>query len=241
MAAEVETLLEVWESRAGEPPIRRSLALLAALRPPRSEDEWARVAVGERDARLIELHEALFGAALSTTARCPACGERVEPSFRTADLRVDPAPAEDPLRVSWDGYDVRFRVPNSDDLLGVAASPPQRAPLELLRRCTVDARHDGEPLDGSELPKDLVARIARRMAEADPGADLRIALTCPSCDHAWSAVFDIVGHLWSELDDWAQALLSDVHALASAYGWSERDVLAMSPVRRQFYLDLVQR
>jgi hypothetical protein len=241
MTGEVDALLEVWESRAAEPPIRRSLALLAALLPRRSEAEWARVAVGERDARLLELHEALFGAALSTTARCPRCDERVEPSFRASDLRIDPAVPDGPLLAGGEGYEVRFRVPNSEDLLHVVGVPSGRAPLELLRRCTLEARRDGEPLDGSELPPELVARIATRMAEADPGADIRIALRCPSCDHAWSAVFDIVEHVWSEVDDWAQALLADGHALASAYGWSERDVLAMSPARRQFYLDLVAR
>jgi hypothetical protein len=29
-----------------------------------------------------------------------------------------------------------------------------------------------------------------------------------------------------------------VHLLASAYGWSEGDILSMSPVRRQFYLEI---
>ena len=32
--------------------------------------------------------------------------------------------------------------------------------------------------------------------------------------------------------------MSDVHALASAYGWTESDVLGMTSVRRQAYLSL---
>ena len=33
----------------------------------------------------------------------------------------------------------------------------------------------------------------------------------------------------------------EVHALASAYHWHERDILALSPVRRQAYLELLGR
>lgn len=36
-----------------------------------------------------------------------------------------------------------------------------------------------------------------------------------------------------------QHLLYDVHLLAQAYGWSEASILAMSPKRRQTYLDWV--
>jgi hypothetical protein len=28
-----------------------------------------------------------------------------------------------------------------------------------------------------------------------------------------------------------------VHALASVYGWSEKEILSLSPARRQFYLE----
>jgi len=51
--------------------------------------------------------------------------------------------------------------------------------------------------------------------------------------------FDILTYLWSEIEDWAQRLLLEVHTLALAYGWSERDILAMSPRRRRLYLEMV--
>jgi hypothetical protein len=34
--------------------------------------------------------------------------------------------------------------------------------------------------------------------------------------------------------------LRDVHELASAYGWRESEILALSPQRRQAYLELVR-
>ncbi|HXI74354.1 MAG TPA: hypothetical protein VNG94_02120, partial [Pyrinomonadaceae bacterium] len=81
--------------------------------------------------------------------------------------------------------------------------------------------------------------VAKRMAEADPQADLRLDLSCPACGHRWQALFDIDSFFWSEINAWAQRVLTEVHALASAYGWRERDILDLSPRRRQFYLGLV--
>jgi hypothetical protein len=77
------------------------------------------------------------------------------------------------------------------------------------------------------------------MEALDPQADIRIALTCPQCGHGWNAQFDISGYLWTEIDQWAHQTLNAVHRLARAYGWSERDILELSPVRRQLYLGLI--
>ena len=40
-------------------------------------------------------------------------------------------------------------------------------------------------------------------------------------------------------DAWALRTLAEVHRLASAYGWREQDILALSPARRQLYLGMV--
>ena len=77
------------------------------------------------------------------------------------------------------------------------------------------------------------------MRQQDPGADVRIELNCPVCHHNWTACFDVTTYLWGEIEDWAGRLLADVNALAQAYGWSERDILALSPVRRQLYVEMV--
>ena len=77
------------------------------------------------------------------------------------------------------------------------------------------------------------------MAAADPQADVELALSCPACGHAWPAAFDIASFLWTEVDAWARVLLHEIHALASAYGWREADILALSPRRRRAYLELI--
>ena len=52
-------------------------------------------------------------------------------------------------------------------------------------------------------------------------------------------LFDIGAFLWSEIEACASRLLAEVDALARAYGWRERDILAMSGIRRAAYLDMV--
>jgi hypothetical protein len=64
-------------------------------------------------------------------------------------------------------------------------------------------------------------------------------LSCPVCSCAWSESFDIVSFFWSELAAWSSRMLDQVHRLASAYGWSEASILAMSPYRREVYLGRV--
>jgi hypothetical protein len=64
-------------------------------------------------------------------------------------------------------------------------------------------------------------------------------LNCSSCGHKWEAPFDIVAFFWTEINAAAHGLLREVHALASAYGWTESEILALSPARRRCYLEMV--
>ena len=87
-------LLDAWEQGLGNPPLLRALGLLAATNPEVSPDDLPRLSIGQRDRRLLELRERLFGPELNNTALCPACGERIEWQNRVADfLALDPGQA----------------------------------------------------------------------------------------------------------------------------------------------------
>jgi len=188
------------------------------------------LAVGERDKLLVELHQRTFGPSLPAVVSCPACGELLEIELAADDLQGEAA-ATELVELVPAGLPIRFRSPTAGDLLAVAgAADVAEGRRILLERC-VDA-----PLSAEH--EDLVVT---RMAEADPGAWIELALECPGCACTWSAPFDIVSFLWAELDACAQRVVGDVHALASAYGWRESDVLALSPARRDAYLELVGR
>ncbi|MBI0381241.1 hypothetical protein JBE27_34525, partial [Streptomyces albiflaviniger] len=93
-------------------------------------------------------------------------------------------------------------------------------------------------LPAAELPEPVQRRLAEAAERADPAADVTLSVACPECGEATRAELDIASYLWAELDHWARDLLLDVHLLATAYGWSEPQILALSPLRRRYYLEL---
>jgi hypothetical protein len=231
-------MLGAWERGLGEGPVERGLTLLELACPDEDAEALAALGIGERDRRLLALREGLFGANVTGLVACAACGERVELEFAAADVRALGAADPGPLTLRHGEAEVRLRVPDSRDLQAAAAAGPAAATV-LLERCLVPAgaaSGAGAAAGAEGFPPELVAEAGRRLADADPLLDVRFALTCPSCGHAWSAPFDVVPFLWTELDAWAGRTFADVHALASAYGWSESEILRLSPARRQSYL-----
>jgi hypothetical protein len=235
-------LLAVWESGLAQPPAWRPLALLAAAGSGAPTEELAALSVGARDGALLDLREQTFGPRLTGVAACPTCAERLEFELDIAGIRVAPGAAAGPSVVEAGGYEVAFRLPNTLDLVAAAESADSEAARRLLfDRCVVVTSGASGPLAAVELPAAVVEQVTERMAAADPQADVSLALACPACDQTWTAPFDIAGYFWTELSAWAERLLSDVCALAAAYGWREADIVAMSPPRRQYYLEAVRR
>jgi hypothetical protein len=226
-------LLDVWDRGAGRTPPERALLLLAAACPETPFEELATWSVGVRDAHLLTLREWALGPSLAAVTACAGCGERLELAVRVADLRTDlPPGAGEPITVNVGGREVRVRRLDSADLLAAAGcADPAAAARLMLRRCT----------EGSigELSDDAVDEVAAALAAADPQADVRLSLTCPCCGAGWQARFDVAGFFWEEIDAWAARTLREVHLLASAYGWRETDILALTHRRRRAYLELV--
>jgi hypothetical protein len=81
------------------------------------------------------------------------------------------------------------------------------------------------------------AEIVAALAELDPDAETMLAVSCPSCGGAHDTVFDPAGFLLTELAAYADRLMDEVDQLARAYGWSERDILALGARRRRRYLE----
>lgn len=223
-------LIGTWERGLGLPSGQLALALLEE--PDVDPATAARWTVGERDSRLLALRERTLGPRLALVATCPECEERVEATLEVSDLRVESGSAEKEIHLETAGRRLVARLPTAGDLVAIEqADDVESARLDLLERCLLDS--DGEPLD-----ERVIAAAAARMAEADPQADIRLALGCPACGAAWEEQFDPVSFIWQELDAWALRLVRDVHELASAYGWSEEEVLALPPARRRLYLGL---
>ena len=255
-------LLDAWERGRTASPLHRALLLLALACPEWSPEQLAQLPLGRRDALLLRLRAWTFGPHLDSVVDCPACGERLEFTLDSRQLAPDAHPPQLPdpepqpvtLEVRLEGQPlaITLRLPTSQDLAAALqeADPetdPQAARDALLRRCLLDVqpREEGQEQTGSlalphPLPKSLAIALAQALEAEDPLADLRLELTCPACEHAWQAPFDILGFFWQEIDDWAWRMLREVHLLARSYGWSQEAILSMSAWRRRIYLEMVQ-
>ncbi|MFJ2171806.1 hypothetical protein ACIOHE_02675 [Streptomyces sp. NPDC087851] len=236
-------LLATWEAGLAQHDSERSLLLHHAARPGAVTDTLLSLPVGEREADLFALRRALFGERMQVRVECGACGADMEFDLDATVFGVREHIPDGPLRVSEGEWVVEFRLPSVADLAAAGATDdPAAARRLLVARCTVSAVRGGEAVPPERLaallPAEVQRRLAEAAAEADPAAEVTLNVNCPECGGATPAELDIASYLWTELDTWARDLLLDVHLLATAYGWSEPEILALSPLRRRYYLEL---
>ncbi|HEX3402223.1 MAG TPA: hypothetical protein VGH23_01985 [Rhizomicrobium sp.] len=236
-APTISQALAAWERGTGRGAVERSLELFAIARPDAPLDALADACLGERDGALFELREAMFGPELSGRFSCAACGEQQEINLNLSDLKSTGAHQHAPLSLSSGDYALELRLLTSRDMLAAAAVPFDEGRI-LLERSVISASREGESVQTQSLPPCVVDDIARTLADADPDADLKLNMACSNCGHETRMTFDIGTFLWEEVDAWADRMLREVHTLAASYGWTERDILELSPQRRRRYLEL---
>jgi hypothetical protein len=226
-------ILEMWEKGHRLHPLDRGLlALRMALPyPPEDVANWP---LGRRNYALFDLHCKVFGSRLRGWTSCVGCGEKVEFDLDANEL-ISAQEEEHTRPETLTVGDERFRLPTSRDLAEVmATSDPRPAATRLLERCR-ESR--AEPLAFSD---DMLEEVEGKLAEADPMADIRLALRCPACGHEWDGTLDIAQFVWAEIESRARRLLWEVHHLARAYGWTETETLSLPAGRRAMYLEMVQ-
>ena len=226
-------LLELWDQGCNRHPIDRALLLAGRAREDLAPGQVAELPIGAVNAAVLRFRAACFGRLIDAWLDCERCGEAMELSLDTEELLAG-AVEDDPIpHVERSGF--RFRAPDSRDLAALVREPdPGGAALALLERCCV-ARAPGATADRAGL----LAEVEAAFEAADPTSSIDLALTCPVCAHRWTAPLHVAELVWDEVDGHARRLLGCVHALARAYGWTESEVLTMSPRRRAAYLEMV--
>lgn len=239
-AVDGHALLALWERAMPQPAGRRADVLLREAygsgdQPP---------LLGERNALLLTLHARLFGVRLDLLSHCPTCGTAAEFTGDCHELAESVRPMREmtlPLQLETAGYVIAFRLPTGDDLAWAwsAADDSEAFAVELVRCCVLSCTSGGVERDVAALPASVLDALSQRMEELDPGATLSFELECPACAERWRAPLDVGDVLWQKTRASAERLLLDIDALASAYGWTESEILALSPLRRAAYLQLV--
>jgi hypothetical protein len=238
-ALSAQEMLAVWERGMDRLPLERALALLEAACPESEPQALAALSIGRRDARLFTLREWAFGPRLTGCSACRNCGETLEVDLQVADLRQD-ADKDGPgaTTFSIQGYELALRPVNSLDLVACMNAGAGQASRVLFARCLVAANSATAEITAGQIPDDVAELALEKAGKADPQAEMEIVLSCAACGQQSAESFDIVSFFWNEIDVWARRILREIHVLASAYGWRESEILELSPLRRQFYLDM---
>ena len=226
-------LLRLLEAGHGRGPLDRGLLLLEHASPQADLDLLWSMSLAERDRRLVALRRATFGSAMEVTTRCPDCETALETPMDLRWLSELPAP-DDPMTVHEHGG-LRFRLPSTADLM-MALRHSDDPRLALVRR----SLRTPDPAElNEERLEQLVPELAAAWEAVDPMAEVRLDFRCVACETTFHRVFDIAETFYAEVEAHGRRLLLDIHALASAYGWTEEQVLALGPVRRRLYVDMV--
>lgn len=236
-------LLSIWEHGLSQSAPQRALLLLRAAFPDKDPDQLAQLSIGQRDSQLLALRESTLGSQIVSLVNCPNCDNSLELNFKVSDICQSwQSEQVARLELETEDYKIEFRLPNSLDLVTINhISELSKVTQELLKCCITSAQYKGQSISFDQIPPQINQALLEQMEEADPQADIKLALNCPDCGHQWQATFDILTFFWQELTAWVQRILREVHQLASAYGWREADILAMSTQRRQLYLDMISQ
>jgi hypothetical protein len=207
--------------------VDRAVGMLARVHPG---TDPAALPLGRRNTALLDLREDLFGPEIAAFAVCPHCSEELELSLTVDALRSGHSPEQTNVETALEIDGIRFRLLDSSDLKAAAACEDvETARALLLERCAGTA----------DLPDDVIERIGAAMEASDPQAETLLDVACAACGRPWQLTFDIVSFLHAEVDAQARRLLREIHTLARGYGWSEREILALSARRRRDYLELL--
>ncbi len=225
-------LLDLWDRADAVPMAARPAVLLDGLRhlaglpadPPAES-----LPIGQRDRALMRLRMQVFGPQVALRADCPDCGETFALSLDLPELVGADDGAGTPALLEIGPDRVPLRPPATDDLIAVLALPAPARAGALLARCAL------APLP-RPLSADEIKAGAQALALADPHADIQLATTCPACGAEQVLGFDIAASLWDDLTRLTRRLLREVHHLASAYGWTEAQILSIPAARRRAYI-----
>jgi len=211
-------------------------ALLAHCDARHDPAFWWEQPVGARTAallRLVAATEERESLAMSAQCSSAACGEYFDFDL---PLRSLPGPAAGigPLRIRLgDERVVTMRCPTGEDLRRWHAARPRSRP-EAVRLML-----DSLVVSGQVKPDDEAA-VSASIASIDPLVDFSVSCSCPACGSRQEIVVDLEALAVRRLARRQHALIRDVHRLASQYGWTEAESLAVPASRRALYLELIE-
>lgn len=243
MTGEVELVMAETAPDDGV-PARVTAVLAAALEHVGGEvatpDLVRGLCLGDRQFLARQLAARLGRDEIWLTAGCGYCGGGFDFQVRQSALPVKEAGPDEPwAEVQSRLGPCRLRPPTGADQEAVAAIADDAEALRALAaRCLQSV--DGAPVEAGsriELGDGELAVIEEALEAVSPEVALWVRARCPHCDSENDVWVDPYLGLRGRRDE----LFVEIHTLASAYGWTEEQILGLPRERRQTYLRLVDR
>jgi hypothetical protein len=195
------------------------------------------LSVPDRRFLMAELARALGLSFAWQTHACDACGVLFDFSLDLAKLPVAPASEHYPsVVVTTTRGRMRLRVPTGADQIRISGLGEDEAGRALALLC-ISPCDDASGEDAvDELCADDLAAIDEAFERLAPSLPWAVRAACPECGSVNAVAIDTAGWLVQMGDGPTR----DVHEIALAYGWSERDILALTRAQRLKYLALIR-
>lgn len=185
------------------------------------------LSVSQADRLLAALYGEIYDDRAECRLRCRGCGEGYEFTLLLSEVMAA-QDAERPGPADLDGCwtlpdDRRVRAPTLADLASAAG------PQDLLERVVVE----GDPQADAQAVTDFLERAA-------PVLSIDLDAACPHCARSEAVRFDLAQYLAARLAGERPFLIREVHLIASRYGWSQGEIMALSRADRRAFAGLIE-
>jgi hypothetical protein len=200
---------------------------------PADRERMAQLCVADRQVLLLHLLAELEGDQFWVNAHCARCGTRFDLGVQRSQIPVKPAGEGFPfVELRLGERQVRLRAPTGADQAAIATLAPAAALQRLVQRCTLG----WEEASGTIADDNTTRAVEDALESLSPELANEMLTACPQCGLEQTVACDACTIAPGTLD----ALYEDVHALASRYHWSEREILELPRWRRRLYLELIE-
>lgn len=200
-------------------------------------DQWV---LTSRLQQLIAITIRTRGHRLVLLSRCrnEDCAETFEIPL---DLRMFQQRASDrTTEIVIDDHAVCLHLPTGEDQRRWYAQAETVDAVLMAKQLVLTV--DGiKPAENWRMPAAWVEAIGEQLEDLDALTVLQLKTNCPACGQMLALELDLEQQLLSELALCQRRMLNDIHLLASAYHWSEKDIMDLSPSRRSYYITRLQQ
>ncbi len=185
--------------------------------------DHAGLTVSQIDRALAGIYDTLYGSRAECRVACEACGETYEFTLDLPQIIAEqdadrPGPPDADGAWTMEGV-ARVRAPKPADLVD--------DPDTLATRLTVEGGASAET-------------VGAFLETAAPVLTLDLAACCPQCATSAQVRFDLASYLTRRLDSERPFLVREAHLIASRYGWSHGEIMALTRDDRRAYAGLIE-